>query len=190
MKIIRIAPSSNRFTRGKIYDVISEEGHTIKIIDDNGKQTSPCIRGARLKHGQYKMCWKVLDSEEFEFRAEDIKRQIQNNFNVPKHLTGRQRSKSLEYRYGRPAYVIDEDIKTKYIKQEKMKMLKIEDYTTVDGINVKDLTVGNLIHYVKVEESKIKALDEIKSESKAIARLKKAHESNIVRLIKFLDDME
>ena len=76
------------------------------------------------------------------------------------------------------------------INQKGNRMLNIKETTLINGSDASTFTVDTLIDLIKQEEAKIQNLDEIKSESKAIAKIKKQHGQNVKALLKLLDEKE
>lgn len=72
-------------------------------------------------------------------------------------------------------------------KEEKT-MLIIKKATLINNNDSDDLSVADIIRLIKEEENNITNLEVVKSESKAITKLKVQHEDNIKALIEVLDN--
>lgn len=85
--------------------------------------------------------------------------------------------------------MIDCEIKIDLNKEDN-KMLEIKDATLINDQNAEHFGIDRIIELISEEETFIEELSAVKSESKAITRIKEQHESNIKKLVEILDSRE
>lgn len=69
-------------------------------------------------------------------------------------------------------------------------MLEIKNVTLINGKDATTYSVDQLVDLIKNEEKNVERLGEVKTESKAIAKLKEKHQANIKALTELLDNRE
>lgn len=178
MFIRRVAESTSIFTKGKLYKLLSGEnvGEKFKILNDKGNTSQPAADIPKY--------WTFVNDSEVEVVMGKYKLELDVREAAQHHIldrSTRQCGKTASYKFKQPI---------NHSQQEIIKMLKIEQVTLINDTDVKELNVGNLIHHIKNEEKKLESLEAIKSESKAIARIREEHRANILKLTEILDSME
>ncbi len=140
MRIKRIASSNDKFTKGKIYDVIevTDDG-CYKIINDR------CRQSIASYHTDY---WKMLSEP----------------------LLTRSTTESISS-----------------TTENKMKKITISKQTLVNGKNIKDYDVTELVALIQQEQDKYDNLITFTFTSKAIDQIKNRHLENIKELVVLLD---
>ena len=182
MYIRRIAETTSTFTQGKLYKLNKFSvacGCKPHIINDKGNKSYPAFELPKY----WEQVNNVVAIEEInKYKFIDLGGSLRSGRSLQQQIDGQF--------IDLPTGSCPKLLKYEYNNQEEIKMLKIEKVTLVNGTDVKELKVNQLIHHIKNEEQKIEQLNKVKSESKAIARIKKEHESNIEELTKILDNME
>ncbi len=84
----------------------------------------------------------------------------------------------------------EESSKTTKLNEKETIMLTIKKATLVNGRDADEMSVDQIISYIREEGLKINAIVELKVDSTAISKIKKSHQDNIKALTDILDARE
>ena len=185
--LLRVGPSKDRVTQGKIYPVIDKNIKSkiyVKIKDDSGLHYEADIDSTDL--------WKEVPSINENIIYEQfisVEHQLQLKLleDAKQHIINASLTINVDDLLQGLNTLIDNH-KTNFTTQGTKPMsttFATEHF--INNRNVKEMTEDQMINAIRNCENEIKFLKEVKSKSKAIDKKVKAAEETITKIVEFLD---